>query len=1520
MATPSAAFPLSPSPQSPVFSGEHASLPQHAQLEERRQNKRSSTAAQEGRPDFATAYPSPPPNPTGPNRSRPAIDPSLVIPPFNPNKRRSAGGSTTGSSSSTPNAASRRSSTQQAFDERVANLMPSPPLPAAYQTTHAHAHAQRPASTAIVPSIPPFQPSPYQHAHGHPTVHGAAQGPGGSVSSRSRQSVGYMPASSSLAGQGPYPHLYTPHPMPKQRIYFGPYILLHTLGEGEFGKVKLGVHAERWGEDVAIKLIRRGNVDTAQRGEKVRREIEVLKMVRHPNIVRLYDVIETDKYIGIVLEYASGGELFDHILAHRYLKERDASRLFAQLISGVSYLHSKGVVHRDLKLENLLLDRNRNVIITDFGFANRFNESHVDLMVTSCGSPCYAAPELVVQDGKYVGTAVDVWSCGVILYAMLAGYLPYDDDPANPEGDNINLLYKYILSTPLIFPEWITEEPRHLLLCMLVPDPTKRCTIQDVARHSWLRKFAPAFDKTVEELEFQAQELEMQKRRALDIQRQWLIQQQQQQQMAAQGLLAPAMTRSQTATSQMGMSGPAAARHRSAMVTSASNVASAPLAQHGFEHYPSATPQPPTPLLEEPAGSPRIRTTSTTSASGRSAPSPSVIPGASNPSRRSGAYVVSSSPPTTQTEFVAAEAGPFSFETARGAPSASPGLASSAMVPFLSAPAATATPGEDQVMSERAPSMSRQNSASRPAASEAEDRRRKTSHRATLQVEYDAHASSRGSRREQVPPSPLSASGPIQGLAIHTEETAEEGGSPPMPSSAMLGIPPVHDARESASPSPVPSMGGVSISTTTETFPGEEVIMQPVEEEERPVVLEQAQPEPVVEKSEVEAEVTEESVLAQPEMPAVEERLEVEEQSVAEERPLPEAVPASENELSGVPARPSIPPIVPFPATPTATHASPTPDAPTSPSLLNGTPRKRKSSGSPIPSIVPLEQPIPTVPALPQPPAADAEAPPRAKISAASQSSAATQASRAPSASSNTSRHRHAPSADRFSIRQLLGGSVPNNDRSSRPSSRSETPVSQSGRETPLDEVTNRRKPNRRQKALSLQPFRNSMGAKPKQGRANAEGQIAASRNRSNTARQDQQPDMLPPPVPTVRPVPQPGWARPAAASITSSRRLSTDLEANWGTSGQTTPSGKAKAVMDWFRRKSTKGDGLLQPIPTDFDDRRAGSRPPSSLAAEAPASSNTSMRDGATTPTASAPSAPPFLEPVDSVRTDRAPSLVISSAGPQPESQPSSRTPSGAQSSQFSQTTTSTVATSVGSPTAPAAASSAPTFVPAKLRLHQGALDKNAVTYRVPTEVILEIKNVLWNMGVDMAMEGEFKIKCVRKSRKKAFAASNRVSHSPLLGNASVVAASGSLDRRSGLPSSPSMPQSPSMGFRSIFNRSGRSPGLSSSATLGTLPPATPTTPLHFDTEIDPLSSPMTSSVSQFSMLTLSSPQPMPVYGGEKSADGGDEVRFAVELTRVKNLDRMYCVDIKRLKGGPWSYKHVYEQLLGALDLGPTV
>ncbi|WWD16781.1 hypothetical protein CI109_101213 [Kwoniella shandongensis] len=280
------------------------------------------------------------------------------------------------------------------------------------------------------------------------------------------------------------------HPR-RPMIGFGPYVLLQTLGEGEFGKVKLGVHTD-YGVEVAIKLIRRGSLDD-----------ETLK---HPNIVRMFDVIDTEKYIGIVLEYAGGGELFEYILANKYLKERDAQKLFAQLVSGVDYLHKKHIVHRDLKLENLLLDKHRNIIITDFGFANRFDHEQDDLMATSCGSPCYAAPELVVSEGLYVGSAVDIWSCGVILYAMLSGYLPYDDDPQNPDGDNINLLYKYIMSTKLNFPEHISPLAKSLLQIMLVPLPEHRCTVDQIMAHPWLAGHQDMFIRSVEEHEYVFQE------------------------------------------------------------------------------------------------------------------------------------------------------------------------------------------------------------------------------------------------------------------------------------------------------------------------------------------------------------------------------------------------------------------------------------------------------------------------------------------------------------------------------------------------------------------------------------------------------------------------------------------------------------------------------------------------------------------------------------------------------------------------------------------------------------------------------------------------------------------------------------------------------------------------------------------------------------------------------------------------------------------------------------------------------
>ncbi|KAK4697408.1 hypothetical protein P7C71_g655, partial [Lecanoromycetidae sp. Uapishka_2] len=250
----------------------------------------------------------------------------------------------------------------------------------------------------------------------------------------------------------------------RKETRFGEYVLGQTLGEGEFGKVKLGW--KKTGEvQVAIKLIRRETLgQNPSRLPKIYREVSILRGLEHPNIVKLHEMIETSPYIGIILEYASGGELFDYILTHRYLKDNTARKLFAQLVSGVGYLHKKGIVHRDLKLENLLLDRNRNIVITDFGFANTFNpddelEEEIERNLT---------------DRKFVKEM------------NLDRYLPFDDDPANPEGDNINLLYKYITTTPLTFPEYVTPHARDLLRRILVPDPRQRADLWEVARHSWL--------------------------------------------------------------------------------------------------------------------------------------------------------------------------------------------------------------------------------------------------------------------------------------------------------------------------------------------------------------------------------------------------------------------------------------------------------------------------------------------------------------------------------------------------------------------------------------------------------------------------------------------------------------------------------------------------------------------------------------------------------------------------------------------------------------------------------------------------------------------------------------------------------------------------------------------------------------------------------------------------------------------------------------------------------------------------
>lgn len=207
-------------------------------------------------------------------------------------------------------------------------------------------------------------------------------------------------------------------------VKIGHYTLGNTLGTGTFGKVKIGEH-QLTKHKVAVKILNRQKIRTLDVVGKIRREIQNLKLFRHPHIIKLYQVISTPTDIFMIMEYVSGGELFDYIVKNGKLQEHEARRFFQQIISGVDYCHRHMIVHRDLKPENLLLDQNRHVKIADFGLSNMMLDG--EFLRTSCGSPNYAAPE-VISGKLYAGPEVDIWSCGVILYALLCGTLPFDDE------------------------------------------------------------------------------------------------------------------------------------------------------------------------------------------------------------------------------------------------------------------------------------------------------------------------------------------------------------------------------------------------------------------------------------------------------------------------------------------------------------------------------------------------------------------------------------------------------------------------------------------------------------------------------------------------------------------------------------------------------------------------------------------------------------------------------------------------------------------------------------------------------------------------------------------------------------------------------------------------------------------------------------------------------------------------------------------------------------------------------------
>ncbi|XP_026072208.1 serine/threonine-protein kinase MARK2-like isoform X4 [Carassius auratus] len=257
--------------------------------------------------------------------------------------------------------------------------------------------------------------------------------------------------------------------------HIGNYRLLKTIGKGNFAKVKLARHVLT-SKEVAVKIIDKTQLNSSSL-QKLYREVRLMKFLNHPNIVKLFEVIDTEKTLYLVMEYASGGEVFDYLVAHGRMKEKEARAKFRQIVSAVQYCHQKCIVHRDLKAENLLLDADMNIKIADFGFSNEFTMGNK--LDTFCGSPPYAAPELF-QGKKYDGPEVDVWSLGVILYTLVSGSLPFD-------GQNLKELRERVLRGKYRIPFYMSTDCENLLKKFLILNPTKRGSLeQQIMKDRWM--------------------------------------------------------------------------------------------------------------------------------------------------------------------------------------------------------------------------------------------------------------------------------------------------------------------------------------------------------------------------------------------------------------------------------------------------------------------------------------------------------------------------------------------------------------------------------------------------------------------------------------------------------------------------------------------------------------------------------------------------------------------------------------------------------------------------------------------------------------------------------------------------------------------------------------------------------------------------------------------------------------------------------------------------------------------------
>ncbi|XP_048622613.1 CBL-interacting serine/threonine-protein kinase 17-like [Brassica napus] len=251
----------------------------------------------------------------------------------------------------------------------------------------------------------------------------------------------------------------------------GKYELGRTLGEGNSAKVKLATDTVS-GQSFAVKIIDKSRTSRINVPFQIKREIRTLKVLKHPNIVRLHEVLASKTKIYMVLECVTGGDLFDRIVSKGKLSETEGRKMFQQLIDGISYCHNKSIFHRDLKLENVLLDANGHIKITDFGLSAVSQHFREDgLLHTTCGSPNYVTPEVLANKG-YDGAASDIWSCGVILYVILTGCLPFDDT-------NLAVLCLKIFKGDPPIPRWLSPGAKTMIKTMLDPNPVTRMTVSE---------------------------------------------------------------------------------------------------------------------------------------------------------------------------------------------------------------------------------------------------------------------------------------------------------------------------------------------------------------------------------------------------------------------------------------------------------------------------------------------------------------------------------------------------------------------------------------------------------------------------------------------------------------------------------------------------------------------------------------------------------------------------------------------------------------------------------------------------------------------------------------------------------------------------------------------------------------------------------------------------------------------------------------------------------------------------------